>query len=151
LTSYNPYHNGAPRSDTPSTTSQYTEFSTPKTAGKVRRISDHIKHYDASSTRFQQALDKLVKGAETQATLAQELQREFDRTEAIMATRHARYNASRRHAQITGIISSDKVKEMKRKEYKRSEKADQEKQRRKWKKVLVEIRKHGRAKRRRGN
>jgi hypothetical protein len=149
LTSYNPYDDIAPRSDTPSTTSQFTEFSTPKTADKVRRISDHIKQYDPSSERFQMALDKLVKGAEAQATLAYELRREFDRTEAIMATRHARYNISRRTMRITGIISSDSVKEMKLKEYKRSEKADQEKWKRKFKKVLVEIRKLGRAKKRR--
>lgn len=77
-----------------------------------------MKQYDASSTRFQQALDKLVKGAEMQASLALELQREFDRTEAIMGTRHARYNTSRRNIRMTGIVSSDQVKEMKRKEYK---------------------------------
>jgi hypothetical protein len=150
LTSYNPYDDIAPRSDTPpSITSQQTEFSTPKTANKVRRISDRIRQYDRNSNRFQVALDKLVKGAEAQATLAYELQREFDRTEAIMATRHARYNISRQTMRITGIISSDSVKEMKRKEYKRSEKADQEKWKRKFKKVLVEIRKLGRAKKRR--
>jgi hypothetical protein len=38
------------------------------------------------------------------------------------------------------------MKEIKRKEYKLSEEADKEKTRRKWKKVLIEIRKHGRAK-----
>lgn len=124
LTSYNLYDDVAPRLDTPLTTSQFTKFSTLKSAHKVKWISDHIKQYDPSSKCFQIALDKLVKGAEAQATLAYELWREFDRTEAIMATRHARYNISRRTMRITGIISSDSVKEMKRKEYKRSEKAD---------------------------
>jgi hypothetical protein len=65
-----------------------------------------------------------VKGAKAQATLAYELRREFDRIEAIMATRYARYNISHRTMRITGIIPSDSVKENKRKEYKRSEKAD---------------------------
>jgi hypothetical protein len=71
---------------------------------------------------------------------------EFDRTQAIMGARHARYDTSRRHAQITGIMNSGQMKVMKRKEYKVSEEADKEKTRWKWKKVLIEIREHGTAK-----
>ncbi|KAJ5699795.1 hypothetical protein N7536_002808 [Penicillium majusculum] len=146
LESYNPYYDNRSRSNTPSVTSQNTEFSTPKTAEKVRRISLRLNQYDPTTQRFKEGLAKLVKGAEAQATLALQLQREFDQTQAIMGARHARYDASRRHLQITGIINSNQVKAMKRKEYKLTEKADQEKTKRKWKKVLIEIRKYGRAK-----
>ncbi|KAJ5847731.1 hypothetical protein N7455_011688 [Penicillium solitum] len=145
LESYNPYYDNRSRSNTPSTTSQNTEFSTPKTAEKVRRISLRLNQYNPTTQRFKEGLAKLVKGAEAQATLALQLQREFDQTQAIMGARHARYDASRRYLQITGIINSNQVKAMKRKEYKLTEKADQEKTKRKWK-VLIEIRKYGRAK-----
>ncbi|KAJ5507733.1 hypothetical protein N7527_009876 [Penicillium freii] len=87
-----------------------------------------LNQYDPTTQRFKEGLAKLAKGA-----------------------RHARYKASRRYIQITGIINANQCKEIKRKEYKLTEKADQEKTRRKWKKVLVEIRKHGRAKKRRGD
>lgn len=50
-------------------------------------MSDCINQYEPSSLRFKQGLEKLLKGAEAQATLAQELQREFDRTEAKRAMR----------------------------------------------------------------
>lgn len=145
---YDPYDDNLPRPDTPSTSSQNTEFSTPKTAEKIRRISNRLNQYDPTTQRFKEGLAKLAKGAEAQATLALQLQREFDSTQAIMGARHARYNNSRRHIRITGITSSSQVKEMKYKEYKLTEKNDQEKTRRKWKKVLIEIRKHGRAKKR---
>ncbi|KAJ6020072.1 hypothetical protein N7499_003031 [Penicillium canescens] len=151
LESYDPYYDNLYRSNTPSINSQNTEFSTPKTAEKVRRISLRLNQYDPTTQHFKEGLAKLAKGAEAQATLALQLQREFDRTQAIMGARHARYDASRRHVRITGIMNSNQLKEIKRKEYKLSEKADQEKTRRKWKKVLVEIRKHGRAKKRSGN
>ncbi|OQE70412.1 hypothetical protein PENNAL_c0116G04342, partial [Penicillium nalgiovense] len=151
LESYDPYHDNLPRLNTPSTGSQNTEFSTPKTAERIRRNSSRLSQYDPTIQRFKDGLEKLAKGAEAQAVLALQLQREFDRTQAIMGARHARYDNSRRHIQITGIISSTQVKEMKRKEYKLDEKADQEKTKRKWKKVLIEIRKHARAKRRRGD
>lgn len=150
LDSYDPYHDNIPRPDTPSTASQNTEFSTPKTAEKIRKISLRLNQYDPLTQRFKEGLEKLAKGAEAQATLAYQLQMEFDRTQAIMGARHARYENSRRHAQITGIMNSSQMKEMKRKEYKLSEEADKEKTRRKWKKVLIEIRKHGRAKKRSG-
>ncbi|KAJ6059822.1 hypothetical protein N7444_003461 [Penicillium canescens] len=150
LESYDPYYDNLYRSNTPSINSQNTEFSTPKTAEKVRRISLRLNQYDPTTQHFKEGLAKLAKGAEAQATLALQLQREFDRTQAIMGARHARYDASRRHVRITGIMNSNQLKEIKRKEYKLSEKADQEKTRRKWKKVLVEIRKHGRAKKRIG-
>ncbi|KAJ5877277.1 hypothetical protein N7455_000742 [Penicillium solitum] len=146
LESYNPYYDNRSRSNTPSITSQNTEFSTPKTAEKVRRISLRLNQTDPTTQRFKEGLAKLVKGAEAQATLALQLQREFDQTQAIMGARHARYDTSRRHLRITGIINSNQVKAMKRKEYKLTEKADQEKTKRKWKKVLIEIRKYGRAK-----
>lgn len=150
LESYDPYHDNLPRQDTPSSGSQNTEFSTPKTAERIRRISNRLYQYDPTTQRFKDGLAKLAKGAEAQALLALQLQREFDSTQAIMGARHARYDNSRRHVQITGIINSTQVKNMKYKEYKLSEKADQEKTKRKWKKVLIEIRKHGRAKKRRG-
>jgi hypothetical protein len=150
LDSYDPYHDNIPRPDTPSITSQNTEFSTPKTAEKIRRLSLRLNQYDHATQRFKEGLEKLAKGAEAQATLALQLQMEFDRTQAIQGARHARYDASRRHAQITGIMNSTQMKNMKLKEYKLSEEADQEKTRRKWKKVLIEIRKHGRAKKRSG-
>jgi hypothetical protein len=60
--------------------------------------------------------------------LAYELQWEFDRIEATMATRHICHNISRQTMWTTGIILSDSLKEVKRKEYKRSEKAGQEKE-----------------------
>ncbi|KAJ5516043.1 hypothetical protein N7527_007603, partial [Penicillium freii] len=97
---YNPYLS---RSNTPSTTSQNTEFSTLKTA------------------------EKNLTGRKRLGVPA---------TPGIT---------------LLVVIYKSPVKEMKRKEYKLSEKADQEKTRRKWKKVLVEIRKHGRAKKRRGD
>jgi hypothetical protein len=137
-----------PRDTTPSTTSQPSDFSTPKTAKKVKRISDYVNTHSPTSSHYKQALDKLRKSAEMTMTLASELQRQFDATQAATAARLARRNASRRHARITGIISSSQVKEMKRKEYKLSEEADQKRQRRKWKKVLVEIRKYGRTQKR---
>ncbi|KAJ9481317.1 hypothetical protein VN97_g12172 [Penicillium thymicola] len=148
LDSYDPYYDNQSQPDTPSTHSQNTEFSTPKTAEKIREISNRLNQYDASTQRFKEGLAKLAKGAETQATLALQLQREFDDTQAIMGARHARYDNSRRYTRITGIINSAQVKKMKYKEYKLSEKIDQEKTKRKWKKVLIEIRRHGRAKKR---
>ncbi|KAJ9479276.1 hypothetical protein VN97_g13176, partial [Penicillium thymicola] len=147
--SYDPYHDhNHDRPETPSTCSQNTEFSTPKTAEKFRTISHRLNRYNASTQRFKDGLAKLTKGAEAQATLAYQLQREFDNTKAIMGARHARYDNSRHYTHITGIINSAQVKNMKYKEYKLTEKIDQEKTKRKWKKVLIEIRKHGRAKKR---
>ncbi|KAJ5436843.1 hypothetical protein N7445_007728 [Penicillium cf. griseofulvum] len=70
LESYDPYSDNLPRPDTPSITSQNTEFSTPKTAEKVRRISLRLNQYSPSTERFKEGLAKLVKGAEEQATLA---------------------------------------------------------------------------------
>lgn len=72
LTTYNLYRDEAPRSDTPSTTSRCTEFSTPKTAEKVRQMSDRINQYEPSPLHNKQGLEKLLKGAEAQATLARE-------------------------------------------------------------------------------
>ncbi|CRL28793.1 unnamed protein product [Penicillium camemberti] len=86
--------------------SQNTEFSTPKTAKRIRRISSRLSQYDPTIQRFKDGLEKLIKGAKAQAVLALQLQREFDRTQAIIGARHARYNNYRRHIQITGIISS---------------------------------------------
>ncbi|EKV14739.1 Transposon, putative [Penicillium digitatum Pd1] len=154
LESYDPFDDNSPQSNTPSIASQNTEFSTPKTAERIRRISYRLNQYDPTTQRFKEGLAKLAKlakGTEAQVILALQLQREFDQTQAIMGARHARYDTSRRHIPITGIINSTQVKEMKYKEYKLSEKAHQDKTRRKWKKVLIEIRKHGRAKKRRGD
>lgn len=106
MESYDPYHNDLPRLNTPSTSSQNTEFSTPKTAKRIRRISSRLSQYDPTIQRFKDGLEKLIKGAKAQAVLALQLQREFDRTQAIIGARHARYNNYRRHIQITGIISS---------------------------------------------
>lgn len=94
---------------------------------------------------LQTGLGKLRKRAETTMTLASELPRRFDATQAAAAARPTRRNASRRQTRITDIIYSSQVKEMKREEYRSGEEADQKRQRRKWKKVLVEIRKYGRA------
>lgn len=70
LESYDPYDDNLPRSNTPSTTSQNTEFSTPKTTEKVRRISYCLHQYDPATQQFKDALAKLAKGAEAQAILA---------------------------------------------------------------------------------
>ncbi|KAJ5515657.1 hypothetical protein N7527_007217 [Penicillium freii] len=78
--------------------SQNTEFSTLKTAKRIRRISHRLNQYNPTTQCFKDRLAKLVKGAE--ACLLRP---------------------------ITGIISSSQVKEIKRKEYKLTEKADQEK------------------------
>ncbi|KAJ5104254.1 hypothetical protein N7532_004783 [Penicillium argentinense] len=121
--------NDRSRDTTPPTTSQHSDFSTPKTAKKVRRISDYIDTHNPTSSHYKQALEKLRKSAEMTVTLASELQRQFDTTQAATAARLARRNASRRHARITGIISPSQVKEIKRKEYKLSEEADQKRQR----------------------
>lgn len=64
LESYDLYHDNSPRSNTPSTASQNTEFSTPKTAEKVRRISLRLNQYDPTTQRFKEGLAKLAKGAE---------------------------------------------------------------------------------------
>ncbi|KAJ5138584.1 uncharacterized protein N7515_003432 [Penicillium bovifimosum] len=151
LESYDAYSEYRPRDTTPSDTSQNTELSTPKTAEEVRRLSCRLNQYTPDSQRFKDALAKLAKGAEERATLVTQLQRALDGTQAIRGAHGARYDASRRHVRITGTTKSSRAKEMKRKVYKLSEKADQEKRKRKWKKVLTEIRKHGRAKKRRAN
>ncbi|KAJ5944559.1 hypothetical protein N7516_004727 [Penicillium verrucosum] len=124
------------------------QFSTPKAAEKVRKISHPVDQYDASTQRLKEGLAKFAKGAEAQATLALQLQREFDNIQTIRGARHAGYDSSRLFTQLTGIIDSTQVEKKKYKEYKLSEEADQEKTKRKWKKVLIEIRKHGRAKKR---
>ncbi|KAJ5095168.1 hypothetical protein N7532_007459 [Penicillium argentinense] len=109
----------------------------------MRRMSDYIDTHNPTSSHYKQALEKLRKSAEMTVTLASELQRQFDTTQAATAARLARRNASRRHARITGVISPSQFKEIKRKQYKLSEEADQKRQRQRWKKVLVEIRKYG--------
>jgi hypothetical protein len=53
----------------------------------------------------------LTKGAEAQAALAYELQRDFDATKSIMEARHARHNASRRQAPVSGIVNKNQLKE----------------------------------------
>ncbi|KAJ5437157.1 hypothetical protein N7445_008042 [Penicillium cf. griseofulvum] len=106
LESYDPYVNNLSRSSIPSILSHYTEFSTPKTAEKIRQISLRLHQYSPSTQRFKEGLAKLAKGAEEQAILAYQLQREFDSTQAIMGARHARYDASRRNIRITGIINA---------------------------------------------
>ncbi|KAF9252780.1 transcriptional regulator family: Centromere protein B, DNA-binding region [Penicillium roqueforti] len=106
LESSNPHGDNLSRPDTPSVSSQETEFSTPKTAEEIRRISDRLNRTDPNTQRFKDGLAKLAKGAEAQATLALQLQRELDRTHAIMGARNARYDAPRRHIPIAGIINS---------------------------------------------
>jgi hypothetical protein len=67
LDSYNPYYNNIDnnisRPNTPSTASQNTEFSTPKTAKKIRKISSRLNQYDPTTQRFKEGLAKLAKGA----------------------------------------------------------------------------------------
>ncbi|KAJ5516275.1 hypothetical protein N7527_007835 [Penicillium freii] len=70
LESYDPYLS---RSNTLLTISQNTEFSTPKTAEKVRRISLQLNQYDPTTQRFKEGLAKLTKGTKAQATLARQL------------------------------------------------------------------------------
>ncbi|KAI2707788.1 transcriptional regulator family: Centromere protein B, DNA-binding region [Penicillium roqueforti] len=106
LESSNLHDDNPPRPDTPSVSSEDTEFSTPKTAEEIRRISDRLNRTDPNTQRFKDGLAKLAKGAEAQATLALQLQRELDRTHAIMGARNARYDAPRRHIPIAGIINS---------------------------------------------
>ncbi|KAJ5276460.1 uncharacterized protein N7525_000734 [Penicillium rubens] len=115
----------------------------------ISRISLELNQCGPTTQRLKEALEKLAKGAEAQAALAYQLQKEFDRTQAIQGAFRARYDTSR-HADSTGIINSSRMKETERREHELSEKADQEKTRRKWKKVLIEIRKRGRAKKRSG-
>lgn len=57
----------------------------------------------------------------------------------------------RRHIQISGIINASQYKRIKGKEYKLTEKFDPEKRGASGVSVLVEIRKHGRAMKCRGN
>ena len=108
--SFDPQDDNLPRPDTPSVSSQDIEFSTPKTAEEIRRISHRLNKTDPNTQHFKDGLAKLAKGAEAQATLVVQLQRELDRTHAIMAARDARYDASCRQIPISGIINSPEVK-----------------------------------------
>jgi DNA-binding transcriptional MerR regulator len=140
LVEYDPYL----RQVTPSTSSLCTDFSTPKTTEKVKKLGAYLNSYNDHPSRFQKALDKITKSAEAQTALAYELQREFDCTKAIMEARYARYNTSRVRAPISGIVNKNQLKEIKRKEYKLTEKADIKRRKRKWPKVCAQIRRHGR-------
>jgi DDE superfamily endonuclease/Tc5 transposase-like DNA-binding protein len=134
-----------------SNTSNSTEFSTPKSIQKFKRISDRIKDQEPTSSSFLRNLQKLQKGAIQQGYLLSELQREYTYLESVRSARHARYDASRRTVRITGIISSKHVKEMKRIEHKLTELESLDKIRPKWKKLMVELRRFCRVKNRKAH
>jgi hypothetical protein len=61
LVEYDPYL----RQVTPSTSSLYTDFSTPKiTEEKVKNLGAYLNYYNDHLSRFQKALDKITKSAE---------------------------------------------------------------------------------------
>ncbi|KAJ5467798.1 transcriptional regulator family: Centromere protein BDNA-binding region [Penicillium sp. IBT 31633x] len=120
-----------------STSSPCTDSGTPKTTEKDRGLGAYLNSYDDHCSRFQRALDKLKKSAEIQALLANELQREFDNTKAIMDARHAQYEASRRRVPVSGIANKNQLKPIKRKGYKLTKGAEIKKRRDKWPKVFA--------------
>lgn len=108
-----------------------------ETTEKERGLGAYLRSYDDHCSRFQRALDNLKKSAEIQALLANELQREFDDTKAIMDARHAQYDASRRRDPIFGVVNKNRLKSIKRTGYKVAKGADLKKRRRKWPTVFA--------------
>jgi septal ring factor EnvC (AmiA/AmiB activator) len=134
LVDYNPYQ----RPSTLSTSSSgYTDFSTPKTTEKVQKLSLALKESEAYSSRYKSALAKIAKSAEMHTALVHTLQFELDSTSAIAAARRARYNATRARAHATGIVNASELRSMKYKASNWTEAEDISKRKRKWAKVNI--------------
>ncbi|KAJ5521537.1 hypothetical protein N7527_005652, partial [Penicillium freii] len=94
-------------------------------------ITDKLDLYNLYNNNLSRPDTLSTTSQNTEFSTLKTAKKEFDSIQAIIGARYARYDVSRRHLQITGIINSSQVKEIKRKEYKLSKKADQEKTKRK--------------------
>lgn len=124
------------------TRSQSTQISTPKTADRIKKLEERIQQSEIQSERCNLYIQKLAKAARTFAYQAGEVARELEMTSRASSIRHARYSNSRAHMRITGLVTSSQVQYMKRIEKVGTEVEALNKLRPKWKKVMVELKRH---------
>ena len=130
----------------PSTPSSHstnsTSFSTPKTIEKIRIVEERFFRMSHDIEASQNLMQKLSKGAQACLYELEELRQEKEMTQAATAARHARYGMSRASIRSKGIISSSHVKRMKKNEERLTELEAIDKLRPKWKKVMMELKRH---------
>jgi hypothetical protein len=122
-----------------SSKSQRSEPTTPKTAGRIRQLSKRLDQMEKTSTDFQIGLQKLAKSAEIFAYQAHEWKREVRQLELASSIRSARIDHSGRRSKLSGIVSSEKVARIKKREHKLGELEDLMRLKPKWKKVMKEL------------
>jgi hypothetical protein len=122
--------------------SHWSWGSTPKTVKRFRTIDWNLRHLERESEEFRENLNKLVKGSIAQAHLVEELRRELSQTKAATMAREQRKRASRHRIPMGGIVTSKELDRMVYIERSKHHIGDLIDWRKKWGKVMVELRSH---------
>jgi hypothetical protein len=122
--------------------SHWSWGSTPKTVKRFKTIDWNLRHLERESADFRENLNKLVKGSIAQAHLVEELCWELSQTKAATMAREQRKRASRHRIPMGGIVTSKELDRMVYIDRSKRHIGDLNDWRKKWGKVMVELRSH---------